>query len=89
MIFDTYMEDSIEANEAVIKTGGGGSLLGDPFWFSSGDKYGVGFQFSTVSGGLTMRAVSQKCVNKGPADGRRRLDGNRVTPNGDNLDWSF
>jgi len=53
------------------------------------EKRGLGFDFNKTGGAATtMRAVADKCRNEGGAEGRQ-MDGDRVTPGGDNREWSF
>jgi hypothetical protein len=93
IIFDTYMNDSKAANEALIDVSGLPTYdhrwaRGDPWR----EKYMLGFTFdnSKDSEDTTthVRAVATQCANK-DADGGRALDGNRVTPNEDDRDWEY
>lgn len=87
-IFDTYMCSTSAATDALL------NITGCPTtnhrWFGNVDGYfGLGFDFDKTGGAATtMRAVADKCRNEGGADGRR-MDGDRVTPNGDNCEWSY
>ncbi len=92
VLFDTYLDESQSPAQAVSKLDGGGALDAGPRWFAGNQTFGIGFEFSLMESALlTMRAHSAFCVNKGSADGRRKLDADSVAPNGDgkNLDWTF
>jgi len=88
VIFDTYMNDTISAQDAVVKLSG--CPTSNFRWVgTAAGNYIVGFDYDNTAGsGATMRAVSDKCKNQ-DADGGRKLDGNRQKPNGDDRDWSF
>ncbi len=88
IVFDTYMSEDNSANEALIKQSG--CPTSNHRWFDNADGYyGLGFDFDKTGGATTtMRAVADKCRNKGGTEGRR-MDGNRVTPSGDNRESSF
>ena len=88
IIFDTYMCSTNEATDALEKTTG--CPTSDHRWFgnANGD-YGLGFDFDKTGGAATtMRAVADKCRNEGEVGGLP-MDGDRVTPGGDDREWSF
>ncbi|MCX6034525.1 MAG: hypothetical protein NTV38_06060, partial [Chloroflexi bacterium] len=65
VVFDTYMNDSIAANDAVAKTGGAASIS-DRRWFGTVyGKYGISFDFTWANDNLQLRAFGTKCMNKG------------------------
>jgi len=88
IIFDTYMNQNNPASDALLKLSGCPTT--DHRWFGNSDGvYGLGFDFDKTGGaGTTMRAVADKCRNDGGSKGRQ-MDGDRVTPSGDNREWSF
>ena len=88
IIFDTYMNVTNSASDALTKVSG--CPTSDHRWFGNADgKYGLGFDFDKTGGAATtMRAVADKCRNEGVGGGRE-MDGNRVKPSKDNRDWPF
>ena len=93
VIFDTYMNHSISASEALIKVSGGPTY--DHRWVpSKHGKFILGFEYDKTDGtAIEMRAVGAKCNNVGHDDGRR-MDGNRMAPNDtdavpENKEWSY
>jgi len=85
------MNNVVSASDAVVKTFGG-ATLSDVHWLDNGSgKYGIGFDFdNSGGGGATIKAKADKCVHaSGSGVLGRELDGDRVTPNGDDKTWSF
>jgi hypothetical protein len=82
------MCSSNAADAALVKTEGCSTT--NHCWFGNADgSYGLGFSFDQTDGAATtMSTVADKCRNEG-LDGGREMDGDRVKPNKDNLDWSF
>ena len=91
VLFDTYMDDSIAADAALVKTAGGATVSNMRWLSNEYGAYGVGFDFENrTEAGATLRAVAEKCVHKSSVGGEgRQLDGDGVTPNGDDLEWNF
>ena len=88
-IFDTYMRDAEAAGSALI--GISGTTAYSPHWAgdTSYGKFILGFSYDKTGGtGQTVRAVADHCKNADP-DGGREMDGDRVTPNGDDRDWPY
>lgn len=92
IIFDTYMNDDISADEAVTKAAGA-MPVSTRRWFGNPDAipYLVSFDFDKRGGGTaTMRANADKCRScENHTEGGRYMDGNRVAPNGDKKEWAF
>jgi len=85
IVFDTYMNVGVPASDAIIRVSG--DPISDEAWAGgSSNKFLLGFYY----GGnvTTVRALADKCRNA-DSYGGRKMDGNRVTPNGDNKDWSW
>jgi hypothetical protein len=88
IIFDTYMDDSYAATQAVTKISGSCSVSNFRWVDNGSGKFCLGFDFdNTGGGGATMRAHAFYCVNSCTLG--RQLDGNRVQENGDDRDWAF
>lgn len=88
IIFDTYMNDTISATEALTNING--NPTSNYCWAGRNEgKFILGFDFDNTMPALTtMQAVAEKCRNK-DSDGGRALDGNRTIPNKDNYEWSY
>ncbi|NBC05577.1 MAG: hypothetical protein GVY26_00105 [Bacteroidetes bacterium] len=92
IVFDTFMDYNIAANQAVVKRSGSMSM-GTRRWFGytnliTRKVYGVSFDFyHPAAGTLNCRAVAEKCRNAKPALGRR-MSGDLDTYN-TNQDWGF
>ena len=91
VVFDTYMNDSIAANDAVAKTGGAASIS-DRRWFGTVyGKYGISFDFTWANDNLQLRALGTKCMNKGfqyTDYGSRQMEGDSMTY-GSNYDFTI
>jgi len=88
IIFDTYMDDTISATDALTMVAGGAAVT-NVRWLGNGSgSFALGFDFDNCAGGgLTLRANADKCLHSGSGWGRE-LDGNGVQPNGDDPpDW--
>ena len=94
VVFDTYMDDSLGATDALV--GVAGPPVGQQHW-GAPTAYGptvygrfvLGFSYDKTSGtGITVKAIADKCRNKG-VDGGREMDGDRQTPSKDDRSWSF
>jgi len=93
VIFDTYMNSTIPAGDALIKVAGGSTYQHG--WVpNTHGTFSLGFDYDKTDGAATdMRAVGKECKNGDP-DGGRRLDGNREKPNDtdatpDDKNWSY
>jgi hypothetical protein len=88
IIFDTYMNNTIAAADALTKVQGCDTY--DYQWRgTTHGKFILGFAYDKTSGAATtVQANADKCKNSDP-DGGRQLDGDRVKPNGDPKQWSF
>ncbi len=90
IIFDTYMDDSYAAAQAVTKLSGSCGVSNFRWVDNGSGKYCLGFNFdNTGGGGATMRAHADKCKNDCDGDLGRKLDGNRIQENEDDRDWTF
>lgn len=93
IVFDTYMDDNVAASTALTKTSGSCSVSNIRWLDNGSGKYAIGFDFDNTSGGgATMTAHADKCENKAAPTGvnlGRKLDGDRVKPNGDDKTWPF
>ncbi len=89
VVFDTYMNDNYSAASALVRVTGGPTYAHT--W--AGNTYGksiLGFDFDKTGGGATtMKAEADNCRNKDGAGKGRKLDQNRVAPNGDDRTWSY
>jgi len=91
IVFDTYMNEDVAAGDALSKVSGG-CTISNIRWIENGSgRYAIGFDFdNSGAGGATMKAEADECVHaSGIAGSGRRLDGDGVTPNGDDVTWSF
>jgi len=89
IIFDTYMKDTVSANQAVVKDSGGGTV-GPRYWFGhAGGNWSIGYYFDTTTGAITMRAEADNCENE-TSDGvqTRYMAGDRQTYRADK-NWTF
>ena len=69
----------------------GSEAFTSAYWLRDADWriYGVGFKFDKTldNSPLTVKAAADKIRSEGA--GGRQMDGDRVTPNGDDKQWSF
>jgi hypothetical protein len=90
IIFDTYMDTFYPADDAVISASGQG--VSSRRWFGNPSApYCVSFDFDKRNlGGILMRAVAENCAANNLFWGYgSKLDGDRVAPNRDDLEWQF
>ena len=92
VVFDTYMDDTFaSASQALVKVTGA-CAVSNFRWVDNGSgSFCVGFDFDNpVVGGTQMKAVSEKCLHEsGNSGGGSELDGDRISPNGDDKIWGF
>lgn len=91
IIFDTYMDDSESATNALVCDSGG--PISNQSW--CGDtgygKFILGFDYNnTGGGGAEIRADATYCKD----EGEKQMDANRITPNendpeGDDKEWEY
>jgi len=86
IIFDTYMDDTASAEDALVCTSGG--PISDQSW--CGDtgygKFVLGFNYDNTSGGgASLKAVADYCTDHGG----KKMDGDRVADNGDDRTWDY
>jgi len=91
IIFDTYMDDSITANDALTITSGS---ISTRRWIQNiSYKYGISYDFDKTGGGTQqLHAEADNCINKlsitGPSSASRKMSGDRVNY-GSDKNWSF
>ncbi len=88
---DTYCQDNIPAGEALEFAISRGVQISNVRWEGSGKVRKVLFDWTgTGDWEVTVTALAEKFRSWGAAvAGSHRMDGNRVTPNGDNVTWTF
>lgn len=93
VVFDTYMNYNISADDALTMVSGGSTY--EHRWVpNTHGKFILGFDYDKTDGTATeMHAVGTECKNMDPSGGRM-MDGDRVAPasdphNPDNKAWSF
>jgi len=94
IVFDAYMYTGEDAGTAVLRSTG--PSISPRRWFGaedSDDRFGISCDFYKPMGSAvrhTLTAIAEKCRNSNPpAYGRHKLDGNKLSPNGDDKTWSF
>ncbi len=89
IVFDTYMDDGIGADTALLLDSGG--PIYDRNWRgdASHGRFILGFDYDKTSGtSTTMRAEADNCKNA-PAGEGREMDGNRQADNEDDKSWTY
>ena len=91
ILFDTYVDAlNADPSDALIRQSGRSTSY--HMWVENGfGSFGLRFDFASGTGETSMRCVADKCRNVrfDALYNGRPLDGDRVSPNQDNKDWSF
>lgn len=88
---DTYCHDTVPANEALTFATTGNVTIRNVHWVGSGKVRRIEFDWcGTCTWSVTATAHADKFRSWGAATSTyHKMDGNRVTPNGDDVVWSF